>query len=102
MFFFADTHCLEEIDADMLPEWKDKKVPEIAKYYWKMKQASHSGHPQLTQYCKCMAAQLRCHAGFLLCLRRFWLSSQGSMQDSCCVRCSGISAEVPCRILAVV
>lgn len=31
----------------MLPEWKDKKVPEIAKYYWKMGKASHSHHRSL-------------------------------------------------------
>ena len=90
MFFFADTHCLEEIDADMLPEWKDKKVPEIAKYYWKMKQASHSGHHSSTHAVlqmhgssaevpcrilavseKVLAFQPRFHAGFLLC-QMFW------------------------------
>ena len=32
----ADTHALEEIDAGLIPEWKDKTVPEVAKYYWKM------------------------------------------------------------------
>ena len=31
----------------MLPEWKDKKVPDIAKYYWKMHKASHPHHHAL-------------------------------------------------------
>ncbi|CAK0779397.1 hypothetical protein CVIRNUC_004763 [Coccomyxa viridis] len=30
------THCIEEIDAGRLPDWEDKRVPDIAKEYWKM------------------------------------------------------------------
>lgn len=28
------THCLSDIDAGKLPQWENKKVPEIAQKYW--------------------------------------------------------------------
>ncbi len=32
----ADTHAISDIDNGRLPEWVNRDVPEIAKFYWKM------------------------------------------------------------------